>query len=79
MSSDKQRYLVVYDYGMGGVWAVIAARSREEIFGKYPALSVLDTRPAWMSDEFYENICARNSFDIDDEPRGWLADYSREK
>ncbi len=27
----KQRYLVCYDYGQGGVWAYIAATSPEKI------------------------------------------------
>jgi hypothetical protein len=27
----KKAYLVLYDYGMGGVWSVIHARSKEEI------------------------------------------------
>jgi hypothetical protein len=36
----KRLFLVSYDYGMGGVWAVINARTAEEIQQKFPALSV---------------------------------------
>jgi hypothetical protein len=68
----KKNYLVVYDYGTGGVWAVIAARSRNEITQKYPMLSVHDDRPSWMTDEYYEKIVATRKYDIDDQPSGWL-------
>ena len=46
----KQRYLVVHDYGMGGAWGVMAARSEEEILQKYPQLEVVEVRPGWMSE-----------------------------
>jgi hypothetical protein len=69
----KQQYLVVHDYGMGGVWGVMAARSGEEIRRKYPQLEVLEVRPDWMSEADYHDILSNSSFDIDAEPRGWLA------
>jgi hypothetical protein len=69
----KRKYLVVYDYGMGGVWGLIAARSEQEIHQKYPDLIIKEVRPGWMSDVIYDNIVLKSSFDIDDEPRGWLA------
>jgi hypothetical protein len=69
----KRKYLVVYDYGMGGVWGLIAARSEQEIHQKYPDLIIKEVRPGWMSDVIYDNIVLQSSFDIGDEPRGWLA------
>jgi hypothetical protein len=69
----KKQYLVVYDYGTGGVWALIAARSELEILQKYPDLEIVKERPQWMTDEYCSNILSKNSFDIDDEPRGWLS------
>jgi hypothetical protein len=60
---------------MGGVWTVVTARSPEEIVQKYPAVKIIDTRPGWMTDEIYERS---ESFDIDDEPRGWLAKLRQE-
>jgi hypothetical protein len=74
----KKQHLVVYDYGMGGVWAVIFARSEEEILAKYPALQVIHEWPAWMTDEEYERTLANQSFDVDDEPRGWILEMARE-
>jgi hypothetical protein len=31
MSEVKKSYLVIHDYGTGGLWAYIAAKSTEEI------------------------------------------------
>jgi hypothetical protein len=69
----KQRYLIVHDYGMGGVWGVMAARSEEEIRQKYPQLKVVEVRPSWMSKADYDVILSNSSFDIEAEPLGWLA------
>ena len=68
----KKRFLVVYDYGMGGVWALIMARSKEEILEKYPDLTIVDERPSWMSDDYFERLTTK-TYDIDDEPEGWLS------
>jgi hypothetical protein len=69
----KKAYLVVYDYGMGRVWSVIHARSKEEINAKYPSLIVWDRpRPSWMTDECFDRISSARTFDIDEEPTSWL-------
>ncbi len=68
----KSSYLAVYDYGMGGVWCLIAARSKDEIAKSYPMLTVVDSRPAWMTDEDFQRIAVSHSYDID-HPPGWLA------
>jgi hypothetical protein len=69
----KKPYLAVYDYGQGGVWAVIYARTKEGILRKYPALQVFDARPAWMTEHEFETYRSNRSCDIDDEPSGWFA------
>ena len=68
----KKSFLVVYEYGMGGVWALIMARYKGEILEKYPDLTIVDERPSWMSDDHFENVI-RKTYDIDDEPEGWLS------
>ena len=68
----KRNFFVVYDYGMGGVWAIITARSEHEITQKYPMLSVQETRPVWMTDDDYSKIARVRTFDIDNSPTGWL-------
>lgn len=70
----KQQYLAVYDYGTGGLWGLIKARSQDEIATKYPTLRVVDIRPAWMTDAIYSEIVTHNAFDIGDPPTGWLAE-----
>jgi len=71
--TGKQRFLAVYDYGQGGVWALINANSAQEIQTKYPCLAVLEQRPAWMTDDVYKKIESISSFDIDGAPPDWLA------
>ncbi len=68
--ATKKSFLVVYDYGTGGVWALVKAASAEEIVRKYPVLTVVEERPAWMTDEALESI---DTFDIGDGPPDWLA------
>jgi hypothetical protein len=70
LSSMKSKYLVVYDYGTGGVWGVMHAGSKEEILLKYPQLKISDERPVWMSDADYKRIEATSSFHIHDPPSG---------
>ena len=68
----KEPYLVVYDYGSGGVWAVIFASEKAQIAARYPLLQVVENRPAWMTEEEYQKILATLAFDIDAAPHGWL-------
>jgi hypothetical protein len=68
--SPKQNFLTVYDYGTGGVWTIIKARSADEITTKYPKLVVLNERPNWMDDKQYEDI---SRCDIDDPPDKFLS------
>jgi hypothetical protein len=68
----KTPFLAVYDYGSGGLWAVISAPDRQSIEDKYPSLTVFDGRPPWMDDFQYDQIAEKNSYDIDDEPKGLL-------
>jgi hypothetical protein len=72
MVSAKTNYLAVYDYGMGGVWAVISAPSKEAILSKYPVLEIVAERPTWMQPHLYEEIARRSSFDLDDPPPDWI-------
>ena len=68
----KQPFLTVYDYGAGGVWAVVRSPDKKSIQRKYPILDVFDERPRWMSDDLYAEIVQRNLYDIDDEAAGVL-------
>ena len=68
----KQPFLTVYDYGGGGVWAIVSSPDKKSIQRKYPILDVFDERPSWMSDDLYAKIAERHVYDIDDEPAGVL-------
>lgn len=81
ISSAKQPFLVVYDYGSGGLWGVMYARSSEEILRVYPELEVVPEQPKWMSQDYYADLAA-TPYDIDGAPWGLLnallADRDRE-
>jgi hypothetical protein len=68
----KKRFLVCYDYGMGGLWGFLSAKSEKDIRRLYPELTVFINRPSWMSDDQYHRIEQRQPYDIDEVPRGML-------
>ena len=70
----KKTFLTVYDYGMGGVWVLIDARTPDEIESLHPELRVAQSRPQWLTDEVWVRIDTNHHFDIDVDPNGWLAE-----
>lgn len=70
--SAKTKHLAVYDYGTGGIWLYILARSPNEIIEKYPELKVVSHHPSWLTSERKQSIEDKFTFDIDDPPKGWL-------
>ncbi|MEO7567317.1 MAG: hypothetical protein ABIS49_11795 [Aestuariivirga sp.] len=64
MSSIKREFVAVYDYGQGGVWFLIIARSRQEIEGRFSFLKVFEEKPdivTWeISNEFRQDIDSPN-------------------
>lgn len=68
----KHKYLVVYDYGMGGIWLFIYAKSAAEIEITYPELSVVEHYPDWLKGEHLRQIERDETYDIDEAPRGLL-------
>jgi hypothetical protein len=71
-SAEKRPYLFVYDYGQGGLWGVMLARSQEEIEHHYPELAIVQERPRFMSDDDYAQILRQELHDIDGAPWGVL-------
>jgi hypothetical protein len=67
-SSLKRWFLCVDDYGMGGVWFSVFAYSAKEIEDRYPKLEVIEPWPDWMTDEMFNGIREKYSFDIDTPP-----------
>ena len=68
----KHAFLTVYEYGSGGLWAIVRSPDKKSIERKFPILDVLDERPSWMSDDLYAKIAERHFYDIDDEAAGVL-------
>ncbi len=66
---ERINVLVAYDYGMGGLWGVMAAASTDQVREIYPELAIVDERPSWMTEERFLELVA-DPYDIDDEPRG---------
>ena len=61
----KQRFLVNYDYGMGGAWAYLLAESEAEIADRFPELSVVREPPVWLTPEEAARLEATLTIDID--------------
>ncbi len=70
---DKRTFLCCYDYGSGGVWSFVAARSEAEIRGRYPELDVISNRPEFFTQEDLWRIWESRRADVDEEPSGWFA------
>jgi len=76
----KNRYLALYDYGSGGVWIFVHAKSADDITQKYPELLIMDERkhqsdlyPASMTDLEKMLLDKSLTYDIDDTPRGFCS------
>jgi hypothetical protein len=63
----KKRYLVAYDYGMGGAWASVLADSAEEITSKYPSVKIVTRAPKWLDAARLRELEERMTVDIDDD------------
>jgi hypothetical protein len=62
----KGRYLVVHDYGTGGVWLYVLANSRADIDAMFPELRIVDELPEWMPGDLRERL--ESSVEDIDEP-----------
>jgi hypothetical protein len=59
----SSEFLVAYDYGMGGVWAIVLADSAAEITSRYPEVVIVTDRPGWMNEVRFERL-RRDTVDI---------------
>jgi len=74
-SDGKKRFLVVDDYGQGGIWFVLLAESVERIHERLRDVKVWapGAKPDWMTDAFLDQVAQRRTFDIDDLPSSaWM-------
>lgn len=66
-------FLVLYDYGQGGIWGYVTAESKDSIVSRFPELTVYDTTPDWLDTEYVEQLKQRVE-SIDGPYRGVLSD-----
>jgi len=72
-SSAKRRFLVAYDYGQGGIWAFLWARSEDEIHQAFRDLTVVDSMPPWLTGDELAITEQRMTFDINNVKRDdWI-------
>lgn len=69
----RHEWLVCFDYGQGGLWAVIRADSAEQVRQRYPQLQVFEDRPAFLDEDQLAKVRHDCSCDVDAPPTGWLA------
>ena len=73
---SRKEFFVLYDYGQGGLWAVLRADSADQIRQRYPSLQIFETAPSMLSRELLAEIRRTDSFDIDDPPLSWLSEFT---
>jgi len=63
----KLPFLVLYDYGQGGVWAFLRADSIEVIRRRFPELRVYEHPPEWMDAGEVASIENTMTIDLDED------------
>lgn len=73
-------FLVVDDYGTGGIWFVVRAANEDDIRAVLPKAAIYPSgsRPEWMSEETLGDIATRRTYDLDRLPDSqWMTDLKR--
>jgi hypothetical protein len=74
------KFLVVDDYGTGGIWFVVRAANEDDIRAVLPKVAIYPSgsRPEWMSEEKLADIATRRTYDLDRLPDSpWMTDLKR--
>ena len=69
----RKDFLVVYDYGAGGAWAVLLADSPAQVRERFPELRIVTERPAWLTRQEERRLRERMTIDVDDTDHPFLA------
>ncbi|WP_341910167.1 hypothetical protein [Ferrovibrio terrae] len=70
-------FLVAYDFGTGGLWAILNAESKDQITKRFPDLTILEQRPDSMSETDYGRITAQETYALSGPLPQWLADLDK--
>lgn len=76
---ERQEFLVVYNYGQGGIWGYVRADAAGDIEQRFPELDVVNEKPGWMTPELEERIRRNRTVDIEETDTGFLADLIAER
>ena len=82
MASNRlSEFLVVDDYGTGGIWFVVRAATEDDIRALLPNVLIYPTglRPEWMSEEERADIGARRTLRPGPAPRFAMDDWTRRR
>lgn len=67
-------FLVAYDFGTGGLWAIVNAPDKDAIMNAFPDLTVLDEKPESMTIDEYARLQHQETYDLAGPLPKWLAD-----
>jgi len=76
---SRREFLVLYDYGQGGSWALVRADSAGQVRARYPEVRVFDEWPAMVSAEMLDAIRAAGVTDVEGPATGWLAQLEADR
>ncbi len=76
--TQKRKFLVMEDYGMGGIWAYVLAESEEQIQNKFLEVEVFAKPPARWTKEKLARIESEGLLDIEKAASGSLVQALRE-
>jgi len=71
MTTNNHQFLILYDYGQGGVWGIVTAESKNDVVNKMPYVKVKEQGPPWRNAAIVAQIPEKFRFSIDDVPVVW--------
>lgn len=71
-----REFYVLYDYGQGGLWAILVAESAEQVRERFPQLKIFEEAPAVLAPGVLDRIRQSGVFRLDDLAAGWLAEFA---
>jgi len=64
-------FLVTYDFGAGGLWAIVKAPDRDSIAKRFPKVEVIDDKPGNLTAVEYGKLI---TYDLGGPLPQWLAE-----
>jgi hypothetical protein len=73
----KRIFWVLYDYGQGGLWAVVNAESIAQIVDLYPSLQVFEGPPEGLDRATIDRVLKAGVQEAERPRLGWMHDLLR--